>query len=298
MEIRIHIGVHRTATTHLQNSLIENKTLIESQRIALPERREAEKALSTGMRLLRGGRDIDKVQSQMLTTLSEGREVDRIIISNEKYAGALSRPFGKELFYPRIGEAMTRFSQLFAGVRFRLYAGIRNPASFIVSCYAESVRTGNRESFEDFIAETNLTGLRWSSMLHRMQTSKGDIPLTVWRYEDYPFIWREVVQNLTGIANREDLVGKTDTINRGLSFHGSTMMRRYLEQYPSAGPDEFANIARVFGERYPSDVHDNLGQSWPEELVEGLTENYDDDWYYIERMDNLETVQLRAQLRV
>ncbi|MEJ6710363.1 MAG: hypothetical protein QNK92_16485 [Amylibacter sp.] len=114
--------------------------------------------------------------------------------------------------------------------------------------------------------------------------------MTIWRYEDYPFIWRDVVQAFTGIENREDLVGTTEPVNSGLSLHGAILMHTYLSENKINTRAEFANVSDAFDQKFPSHLGHNHDLHWPSELTDGMTENYEDDWYYIEGMENVEMI--------
>jgi len=293
MDIRLHIGAHRTATRHLRQMLENNRELLGSQGICVPEAKSAEHAFAQALTLLRKGAVVDDVNAKLLSTLTGDREYRRIVLVDPNISGTVLRPVGKEFFYPRIGNTISKIQNALNGLPLRLFISVRNPATFIPSCYGESLRQGYRETFETYIRETNLQRLRWSDFLHRAQRKGDEIPITAWRYEDYPYLWREVAQAFTGIENREDLVGTTDRVNRGLSLRGAVLMQSYLNENPPKKAGDFDQVQAAFEEKFPSVAHNIYNPTWPEELTLGMTENYEDDWYYIERMDNVETVQLR-----
>ena len=294
MDIRLHIGAHRTATQHLRQMLENNRALLESQGICLADAKVAEQAFAASTVAVRSGTSQEDANAQLVETLTGGGDFRRIIVIDPNISGTVLRPVGKEFFYPRIGRTILRIKTALHEIPMRLCISVRNPANFIPACYAESLQLGNRDSYETYIEETNLQRLRWSDFLQRAQLKEEDIPVTAWRLEDYPFIWRDVAQAITGLENKEDLVGSTDPVNTGLSLKGAILMQTYLTDHPVQTSGEFAKVQAAFEEKFPSTGESIYNPTWPEELTIGMTENYDDDWYYIERMENVETVQPRT----
>ncbi|MCP5072769.1 MAG: hypothetical protein GY947_05665 [Rhodobacteraceae bacterium] len=293
MDIRLHIGAHRSATKHLRNMLEVNRDLLESQGICLPEEEFAARVFTRAVKAVREGGPVEEINAELLSKLTGDSECRRIVLIDPNISGSLLRPVGKEFFYPRIGNTVSRIVDTLDGLPMRLFISLRNPATFIPSCYAEGLCLSNSVSFEKFIEATNLHNLRWSDFLHRAQTKKHDVDITTWRFEDYPHIWREVAQAFTGIENKEVLVGTTDTINRGISLRGAILMHNYLQDHPIKKPGDFDRVVRTFEKKFPSVANEVYNPTWPKELTTGMTENYEDDWYYIERMESVETIQRR-----
>jgi hypothetical protein len=291
MDLRLHIGVHRTATQHLRIVLRNNKALLEAEGICLPEPEFAERAFATAVRRMKAKEDVGEINAELMSALTQDREFRRIILVDPNIAGTLMRPIGTEFFYPRVATTVSRILTAIDGLPMRLFVGLRNPATFVPSCYSAGMRHNPDVSFGKFVSESNLHGLRWSDFLHRAQLKNADLGMTVWRFEDYPYIWRDVVQALTGIKNREELVGTSDRVNSGLSLRGAILMHQYLQEHPVQTRTQFEKVAAAFDQKFPSTRGHNDPIHWPEELTEGMSENYEDDWYYIERMENVQTIQ-------
>lgn len=287
MQVVVHIGPHRTASKHIQKHLELNRRLLEDQGTYVADRNAARDAINEAGGKILDAKDPDAIRAEMLEKIIGTRsDVKTLVLSNEYLSGRLSRPIGKALFYPRARDLVSRIRALFAGHEMRIFSAVRNPGTFIPSCYSEGVRAGDTRSFNDYISDANLPGLRWSSFLHRVQGQDEEQPLVVWRYEDYPFFWRRVIQEMTGIRNREDLIGTTEIVQQGLSLRGAELLNKFLQNHPPETPQMRASVLAEFQKLYPSSNVD-YGPFWPADLVEGLTENYDDDWYYIERMENV-----------
>ncbi len=293
MDIRLYIGAHRSGTKHLRQMLDQNRDLLEDQGVCLPDAEFSERVLIRAIWGIRKGGDVNEINAKLLSKLTGDREYRRIVLIDPNISGTLLRPVGKEFFYPRIGYAISNIIKVLDGLPMRLFICVRNPATFIPSCYGEGLKHASDVSFEKFIEETNLQRLRWSDFLHRAQLKKDDVAVTTWRFEDYPNIWREVAQAFTGIENKETLVGSPDPVNRGISLRGAILMHSYLQNHPIEKAGDFDRVLSAFEQKFPSIDNEVYNPTWPEELTMGMTENYEDDWYYIERMENVETIQPR-----
>ncbi|MEM7439517.1 MAG: hypothetical protein AAF393_07960 [Pseudomonadota bacterium] len=290
MDLRLHIGVHRAATRHLRTMLSANRELLAEEGVRVLDPEFAERAFAVAIKDLRDGRPLGSVNAELMSKLTADRELKRIVMVDPNMAGSLLRPMGKELFYPRISITLQRIVGVLDGLPLRIFCGVRNPATFVPSAYAAQQSHNPELSFADFIADTNLPGLRWSDFLHRAQLKSDELGITTWRHEDYPKIWREVAQALTGVSNRELLNGSTQPIDPGLSLKGALLLHEYLAEKPTKERAEFDRIRNAFVQKFPSSQGFGDPLLWPNEMMEGMTESYEDDWYYIERMENVEAI--------
>lgn len=294
MDIRIYIGAHKTASKHLINTLTLNNEQLEDEGIVFFNRPgRAMRHIIGAIKKIRGGVDKAEATGEMLQALTDGSDAKRLLIVNPDIIGNLSRPFGKELFYPGADKPINKLLDVFENHELRLYASVRNPATFIPSCYAETALNASLSPYTDYINDINITNLKWSSFIHRIQDEHTSVPLTVWRFEDYPYIWRDVAQAFAGLSNGQNLLGKTDRINAGLTLNGAHLLCRYIAKYGIGDGDNMETIKKIYLERFPSSPNEIVGPGWPAETVGMLTHNYDDDWYYIERMDGVQTIQAR-----
>jgi hypothetical protein len=162
MEIRLHIGVHRAATKHLRSILELNHDLLDAQGICLPEPASAERAFANAIKKMNINTPILEVKDALLSELTQDKEYQRIVMIDPNISGTMLRPIGKEYFYPRISTTISRIISALDGMPLRLFVGLRNPATFVPSCYSAGVRTSPEISFAAFVSEANLQGLRWS----------------------------------------------------------------------------------------------------------------------------------------
>ncbi len=294
MDVRIYVGAHRTATQHLASVLLENKAALDAENtFYIHDNTQALKLMSDATAAISEAGDAETIQDKLLNQLTQNRNVDRILLINPHIMGRVSKPFGAEFFYPRARGLAKQLQTLFTGHSLRLFTAIRNPATFIPSCYAEAILNATFSDFKTFLGDIDLGKLTWSSYLHRIQGRGQPISLTTWRYEDYPFIWRDVAQAFTGLSNTQDFPNNTNAVNNGLNLKGAMLLNSYAEKFPDQTRAQLENTQKAFMERFPSNQNTQTPE-WSPEIIKFLTENYEDDWYYITRMENIKAIQQRV----
>lgn len=301
MDIRILIGAHRTAGLHIENIMKLNKDLLEKQGILVATQATQLPALRDATQALEKGATASDVSELYLSKVTKGAEFDKLIIMDRRRPGTVSRPARKNLIYPNIRPALTRFSKLLPSGTYRFFMGVRAPSTFLPSCYSDSLSHASVQSFREFLLDADLRNLRWSETIERALRSFDDITgsekkLITWRFEDYPHMWRDVVGAICGVDNPQDLVGDSTPINQGLSLYGCQLMYKYLKEHDPKEPGDFKKIRNAFMEKFKNEDDLDPDPMAPPEFIEAMDFAYEDDWYYIERMDNVAAISARPKL--
>lgn len=291
MEIRVFIGAHRTSQEHLRTQLENNRDLLESHGTLMPPEDVAENALWSAIKAVRKNKADEQTGPNMIDQLTQGKTCERVLVIRPAISGSPVRPTKNGNFYPRGNTTVQQLMRAIEDVETRLYLATRNPATFLPSCYGMALGTDQNLTFADFTSPSNPYELRWSEYLHRLQEKAAETPITTWSFEDYPYIWRSVAQAFSGISNKEDLIGTLDNIDQGMSLRGATLMHAFLAKQPPQKSEDLQRISAKFEDRFPPDSADTVVDLWPDDLVSGLTDAYDDDIYYIDRMDNITTIR-------
>lgn len=188
MPLTLHLGAHKTATTHLQESL----------RMALRPLHDAGVHYA-GPRDLRAGRFalvslLSGAPRPQLTSRCRRyfhaafAAYPEIILSDENILGGTRRHrlFGAGgIIYP---EAEARLKALggIVGPRPIVAAlSVRDPARYNVSAFALQLWQGNELEFPEYLAGRDPATLNWTDLARRILSVPGIARLVVWRYEDY-----------------------------------------------------------------------------------------------------------------
>lgn len=156
-EIILHLGVHKTATTHIQSRLWNSREKLLShgiQYIGLNELRE----IMTSK--LGGGRSA----SEIVTALAPFMDAEKLVISDENILGGTDMPGSKKLY----SSAKDRLSVLVGALnQYKITAHItlRDYADYLISRYCESLRHYKYRSFSTYYKNTDFAAVSWLDLL-------------------------------------------------------------------------------------------------------------------------------------
>lgn len=189
MALTIHLGAHKTATTHLQQTLQ-----------ALAPAMLAAGIHYSGPQQWRGG--LARLGPVLGAGVAQGRQrrrlrwrLDRIaetwpevVISEENILGSLRREglMGPgHLVYP---DAAPRLRRLLGMLRHRpatLCLAVREPSALLASAFSMQLQGGFERELDAYLAGFDPAALSWAGLARRLLTLRGVARLVVWRYEDY-----------------------------------------------------------------------------------------------------------------
>ncbi|MEJ6707244.1 MAG: hypothetical protein QNK92_00145 [Amylibacter sp.] len=276
---------------HLGHQLEANRDLLEAHKILLPTEEAMEAAIWPAIHALRKNMADENTLPTMIEKLTEGKPYKKVLILRPSISGSPLRPIKDDIIYPRGSATIAHLIRLFGQDELRLFCALRNPASFLPSCYNVAYMNDPNLSLQEFVTVSDPFAIRWSEYLHRVQGREAGVPLNVWTFEDYPYIWRSVAQSLAGLPNKEDLVATDVPFDQGMSLKGIGLMQEYLKKHPAETASQRNQVAQKFEDRFPPIAREVIPDHWPKDLVGALSDSYDDDLYYIERMDNVRMIK-------
>jgi len=295
MDIKIYIGGHQATTTHFLDALEANKNALESEGIMyISPDDDTYISIFKASKTIRRGGDITLIRKKLLQKLKIPQNIKTLIFVDNRIIGTNYRAFEKELFYPRPGGLIIQAQNIFKMHDIRIFVETRTLATLIPSCYSNRILDNISSSLEEFLATINAEDLRWSAYIERAQGRKSPIPATAWRYEDYPYIWRDVIGAITGIPKYQDLLNAATPLDFSDNLQMALLLYVYTQKYPVKTDGEFKKLKELFLEHNPATSRKIATPDWSAKRIEALTNSYNDDWYYIERMENVETIRPRT----
>jgi hypothetical protein len=299
MDIRIFAGAHRVAGMHIEEILKKNRVLLKEQGILVVPISTQLTAMKHADQALEDNEKPKVILENYLKTVTKGEEFEKLVVLDRRRSGSVTRPTRKNMIYPKIRYAFGRFARFLPQGSYKIFMGVRSPATFLPSCYSESLANAKVETFDEFLLDTDLKSIRWSETLERAVRSfegeedASDTRIVTWRLEDYPCMWRDVIGALTGVENPQDLVGDAVPTNRGLSLYGSHLMYDYLQKHHAKSAGDFRKVRDAFLEKFAEKKKPEPLPKGDAELLNTLNYAYEDDWYYIERMENVVALSAR-----
>ena len=255
--VALHVGVHKTATTHLQRSFGAQQSALIAAGIRYygPENlRRPTKGLGEifGLGIHKSaGPPKRSCADQADFMFKDGH---RLILSDENFIGVLHDRSGKIVtpLYPHAEKRITALATALNAGPIDLFLGLRNPASFIASAYGQALLGGKPLSFSDYIAQNPVAQIYWPDLVSRLRATQGVGHIYVWEYEDYRWRFYDICAAMMGPDVAMRIMPFPDRVHRGLS---EAAVVEILAQAPEDSARDVADGARTAypaGAKYPS----------------------------------------------
>lgn len=210
-------GVHKTATTHLQAALQKARPMFHEKNIALLTPSDIRGAFfEEAMKRLRKPDNVSEERAKLTNILREqNNEHATLLWHDENIIGACNQellfgPHGQ--LYPWGGQRIERLCQLFPDSQIEIALSVRVLADFFDSAYAQSQNYSGYKTVEDYFDGNRPTRYSWTDTLAYL-SAKTKLPITFWRYEEYPTIVPRLMDTLFPEANiKLDLSGRAKRV--------------------------------------------------------------------------------------
>lgn len=291
MQIVFHLGAHDTDEDRLVRCLLKNKGKLAEQGIVVPGPSRYRTLLRDTINALRGAPASDETQAVILEAVMEDGAAERLILSNEQFLCLPDKVLGGGKLYPHAQRRIASLVNLFPqhGVEFHL--GIRNPATFLPAVFARMPDL----SYAKFTEGCDLTDLHWSDTVARIAQAHPDTPLTVWCNEDTPLIWPEVIDAVARPAPATELDGLLDLPAEIMSPDGEKWLLTYLTNHRPQTIQQRRRIIVAFLAKFSLSEKTEVElemPDWTADLVEEMTEVYEEDVAAIRSMGNVNFIGL------
>lgn len=294
MDIKIYIGGHQATTTHFLETLESNKSALTAENtMFIPPDDDMYLSIYIASKAIRKRGDPEQIQQEFLQKFNTPENTETLIFIDNRIVGSNHRTFEKELFFPRPSGFIKQIQAIFKNSAFRLFIETRDIATYLPYCYYNRIFDGIPSSLEEFLATINMDDMRWSSFIDRAQSRGTTIPITTWRYEDYPHIWRDVMGAISGVAKYQDFISSSEQLDLDVNLQVALLFYKYTQKYPVQSDDEFQTLKKLFLEHNLNTSYEFKNPVWTPDHIQALTHSYEDDWYYIERMEEVEVIQPR-----
>ena len=189
MAVSIHLGAHKTASTHLQYSLRLGREALQAAGVFLAEPsmlRQAD-AVPLEQALADGAGCAAEAECRQRLALARGAAPD-LLLSEENILGGTRRGtlFSRRgLVYPFAARRLRQVIDIAGGGPVTLYLALRDPADFQVSAFSLQVMLGNELELAPYLQGRDPVRVGWSGLVRRLAAVEGVTRIVVWRYEDY-----------------------------------------------------------------------------------------------------------------
>ena len=285
IKIIVHAGAHKTASTHLQNRVLENENLVVKSGCSYLGPEKTRDQLGTLWRAL-GRSDTPDEQKRKLAALAAGQP--RLVISEENIIGGFKDSMNgpnRAILYPKAVERLARLAQLVAPNPLHIAIAVREPSSYYVSVYNQLLLSGRFQTWERFSKGLDPTAVKWSDILRPIAEIPGVAAVSIWRYEDYHRLLPQILNTLLGQPRPDIPLHMEKRMHEGLS----ECAVQACCTWHAAGYD--GRLGAVAREDFPvSDAYPKFSP-WPEELMRESRAAYGRDIEALGRAGNITVLE-------
>ncbi|MDP5220316.1 hypothetical protein Q5Y75_24295 [Ruegeria sp. 2205SS24-7] len=276
-------GAHSTEHERLLKCLQGNADGFAQRGVVIPPPRRYRPHLKTALEMMENAEPAPDIRSRLVETLLSGGEKDRVLLSNTHFFGTQREAFGDDCFYPLAPQRAANLRRMFAEDQMEIFMAIRNPASFLPAAMVNS----SKSRISGLMKKLDLAELRWSELFERMHAAVPDVTITVWCNEDSPLIWSQILREMAGLTPDAEVVGGLALLTDILSPEGMSRLCDYLAQHPNMSELHRRRVIAAFMDKYALEeaVEEEIDlPGLTEDLVEEMTEIYDEDVFAIQRI--------------
>lgn len=277
-KIKLYLGAHKTATTHLQGILAANRDQLAEQGVTLSTPQDLRNDwLPTLFKAQKSLLTTGAIPEALATPLQQLRPKDGDwILTEENIIGIpyeLSRLGG---IYPMAGKRLKTLKALFPDATFEMYFSVRSYDSFYRSMYSEVLRNRGFMPFEEFYDPERFASNSWNLLLAEIVRHIPMEHIVLWKFEDFRTVMPQVLARLSGRDDLEAMIARyaPETTRPSLSQKTVDILNDLV---PAIGPAEALKLTERINRHYAvADGHAPL-QVFDAKTIAALQTQYDAD---------------------
>ena len=229
MDIVLHLGAHRCATTTLQRMMGQSHAALAARRIAYWGPKRTRSGLFHGLIGQTGTTPPwQAAQAQRRIALACAGQAaggtEQLFVSEENMLGTMRMTLAERVLYPDAGDRVAGFARAMAGHKLTLALSIRSYDTWWASVLAFRLTRGGPLPGRQIAARLALQPRRWRDVITDLNRALPRARIMVWCHEDMAHRPNQVVDTLTG--RRVACAGGAAHLN---PMPGIGSLRAYLE---------------------------------------------------------------------
>ncbi len=289
MQVVLHAGAHITDEDRLLKCLIANHDLLSGMGTQAPPPKTYRRLFRDVLHAARQTGINADTREVLLDAMGFDQPPDRLILANPGFFGIPKMAASNGQFYSSAVPRTEIFREIFKHDEIELFLGVCNPATFLPGILAQT----KFDSIDAYLGGTAPTEMRWSEMVGRLRAAYPDIPITVWCNEDTPLIWAQLLRELAGVDPQVKLSGEFALLREIMSKAGMKRFETYLDSHPDMTEIQKRRVIVAFLDKFAEEaaIEEELDlPGWTEDLVDELSDIYDEDVYAIARIPGINLI--------
>lgn len=188
MSIHIHLGAHKTASTHIQAILRENAALLSAAKVRYAPPSEVRRLIGPARRAAAWAGFVPSprafVAARRIAALAGDERL--LIVADENSLGMCAEVIMTGALYPTAAPRLRLLGRLAARRDTTAFLAIRDYAPFFSGVHAQAARGGRARALT--AAELKAFAAlprRWPDVVRDIRRALPDARLILWRFEDY-----------------------------------------------------------------------------------------------------------------
>ena len=280
MQILFHLGAHCTDNGLLIRSILRNRATLAREGIGVPGPGRYRELLGDVSTTLRGAAADEDTEAMLIEAIRDDDTAERIILSNDNFLCRPDKAIAPDMLYPK-AEKSAWLRQCLPSHEIEFAIALKNPATFLPElCRATDIS----------LEGVSLGGLMWSDVVATIAEANPGRRLVVWCHEDTPFIWSEIMREITAHDPYTQLDGAFDMFETIISPEGMTRLTEFLDARNVTSEVKRRRAMSAFLEAHA--LRDAIEAEidipgWTDDTVAALTDLYEEDVAEITRMDGV-----------
>lgn len=286
MHVAIHAGVLLTDEGRLLNALRANARLIGESKGIVWGRRRYRQIFEPILKVPKEEAAVSEAFAKFLSMIPQARSVERVILSTAAFFGEQELVIDDGQLYPFAGQRMALADQMLQDITVELFVGLCNPGTFIPKILMQ-LSDARRQAV---VNSTDLSCLGWLPMIEDIRDLAPDVKITLWRNEDSPLIWGDILRAIAGAPPETPVEGEFGFLSSLLSEAGQHQIEMAAETVPVARDAGFRMaLAQVFQQHaLPDAIEEELDlPGWSEDVIAAFTELYEQDVLRLQSMPDI-----------
>ncbi|PVA10643.1 hypothetical protein DC366_07080 [Pelagivirga sediminicola] len=289
MQLVLHAGAHITDEDRLLKCLTANQDELAERGTQVPFPKEYRKLMRDVLHAAAQGAIAPDTREVLLDALGMQPEPDRLILSNPGFFGTPKMAASGGAFYTSAARRTQIFREIFANDEIEMFFAICNPATFLPTILAQT----KFDSIGAYLGGTDPREMRWSDMIGQVREAIPNVPITVWCNEDTPLIWGQILREMAGVDHGVPLKGEHALLREIMTKAGMARFDAYLADHPGMTEMQKRRVISAFLDKFADQdaIEEELDlPGWTEELVDELSDLYDEDAYRIGRIPGISLI--------
>jgi len=291
-ELVLHLGGHATDGGLIAGWLERNAQALAAQGVVAPAPGRFLARISQALAAHGAeGPATPAREAALLQSLGLGEGRRRLAVSAPGLLGPAAQVISPEGFYIKdVARRIYGLRVLFPRSRLHFLLAVRGADGFLPALLAQ-LPEGAADNLLPHLDEDFLP---WSLLVATLRRQAPASGLSVWRHEDLPRIWPEVLTTLAGPACPLPMAGVMEVAASGLSAQGRIRAERYLA---ANSPGDAAGLQRVlalFSRRFARTAgaqSDALLPEWAKGHIARLARGYQTDWADIASQEGVRALE-------